>query len=817
MSYNNKFFICFTVLGKDKNQIDNKSIPSCYINDYETNQLNEINCTYNTEYGDGYKVLYFNETGDFMLVSVHHLTTTLLSSFNNYVEKCKENIFSKQSLQYYLIYNNGKYKEINKKKFEEKNWNKNILIIKEISVQATNIEQILTTNIPIIKTSIIMPKPNITYIFENTTKSKEEVFNNISNILEDKKVGVTYEIKGDNFSIIIKPTNSTPLPNTTYVEFDECEKEIRSIYNISNTSIITFLQIEINNDNNDALYNQIKYFIYDEEMRELNLSLCEDINTQIHYSIKDNNKLDITSISNFQEKGIDIFNLKDKFFTDLCYSYSDSNNDMTLEDRIKYLYQNYTLCEIGCTYNNIDIINMNIICNCKIQGNENTSSINMKSLFYQQPKDTGFFDSNIGVIKCYKLVFSLNNKLNNIGFLCFAFLFILYIIFNICLCAQGIKPVRDYLFNEMLKNGYISNKNNNSIKLAQNGRKNKSKKKKHNRTQKSILTTKNYKNKNRNLTKNIQNNNIIITGINIDKNNNNKNSLMSLNSTHMKRKKTKLNKLNNINKNMDNNLNNFGIIKINLNDYKNYFPQESNQSLHNYTFDEAIKYDKRNILRVAYIYLLSKQIIFKTIFQRSPLELFPIRFILFIFMFSCDLALNALFYFNDNISQKYHYAKSIFLFAFTNNITIIIYSTLLSYFLITLLSKLSNSSSAIRNVFESVEKKIKFKPNYKINEKMKKNVNTKIEKILRCFKCKIIFLFIIITILILAFGYFVTAFCHVFSSTQTSWLLDTFLSILSRLIIELFFAFFFGKLYQISVRSNFKTLYKIVMFFYDFS
>ena len=292
---------------------------------------------------------------------------------------------------------------------------------------------------------------------------------------------------------------------------------------------------------------------------------------------------------------------------------------------------------------------------------------------------------------------------------------------------------------------------------------------------------------------------------------------MSLNSTNMKRKKTKLNKLNNINKNMDNNLNNFGIIKINLNDYKNYFPQESNQSLHNYTFDEAIKYDKRNILRVAYIYLLSKQIIFKTIFQRSPLELFPIRFILFIFMFSCDLALNALFYFNDNISQKYHYAKSIFLFAFTNNITIIIYSTLLSYFLITLLSKLSNSSSAIRNVFESVEKKIKFKPNYKINEKMKKNVNTKIEKILRCFKCKIIFLFIIITILILAFGYFVTAFCHVFSSTQTSWLLDTFLSILSRLIIELFSAFFFGKLYQISVTSNFKMLYKIVMFFYDFS
>ena len=98
--------------------------------------------------------------------------------------------------------------------------------------------------------------------------------------------------------------------------------------------------------------------------------------------------------------------------------------------------------------------------------------------------------------------------------------------------------------------------------------------------------------------------------------------------------------------------------------------------MHNYTFDEAIKYDRRNIFRIFYIYLLSKQIIFRTFLQRSPLELFYLRFTLFIFMFSSDLALNALFYFNDNISKKYHYAKNVFLFTFINNITIIIYSTL---------------------------------------------------------------------------------------------------------------------------------------------
>ena len=221
-------------------------------------------------------------------------------------------------------------------------------------------------------------------------------------------------------------------------------------------------------------------------------------------------------------------------------------------------------------------------------------------------------------------------------------------------------------------------------------------------------------------------------------------------------------------------MNNFGIIKINLNNIKNYFPKDSNQSLHNYTLEEASKYDKRNIFRISYIYLLSKQIIFRTFLQKSPLELFPLRFILLIFMFSCDLALNALFYFNDNISKKYHYAKNLFLFTFSNNITIIIYSTLLSYFLITLLSKLTNSSNAKRNVFREIEEKIKFDKKFKATEDTKKNVNLKIENILSKFKIKIALLLIIEIVLFLFFWYFVIAFCHVFSSRQTSWLVDSF-------------------------------------------
>ena len=69
-------------------------------------------------------------------------------------------------------------------------------------------------------------------------------------------------------------------------------------------------------------------------------------------------------------------------------------------------------------------------------------------------------------------------------------------------------------------------------------------------------------------------------------------------------------------------------------------------------------------------------------------------------------------------------------------------------------------------------------------------------------KVKIFILIIIEIILIIFYWYFVTAFCHVYSNTQTSWLLDSFLSVLSRLIIELLFALLFSKLYIISIESN---------------
>ena len=696
--------------------------------------------------------------------------------------------------------------------------------IEEISyndlIYSNNFTEYITTKL-VEKTDIVIQEGEI--IIERTTinQTKEEFLNDIDTAIQNIEIGKNYEIKGNDFTITIKPTNTPPLPNTTHVEFDECEQILRSTYNISNTSIITFLQMEMDNDNNEALYKQIQYSTYDDQLKKLDLTVCKDVETKIHYMIKNDANLDLTKVSDYKKMGVDILNINDDFFTNLCYAFSSSDNDMILEDRIKYIFQNYSLCEEGCSYNNLDIITRSIACDCKIQGNISTIT---NPLVFDTGKETSFFDSNIGVSRCFNLVFSLNNKSKNIGFIVFCLLMLIYIIAILVQIKKGIKRVSDFLYKEMIKYGYIeqghpnffeNNKiENNKIELSsimgvkkfneKIGEEQIDKgKKKFKKTGK-----KKFKKKKKGMPIKISQQMTLVEDNNKIKKNNCDNETKP-NKIFTKKTKRIIE---------DDDYNNFGIIKINLDlDKKSYMPKDSNQSLLNYTFDEAVRYDRRNIIRVFYIYLLSKQIIFRTFLQKSPLEIFPIRLTLFIFMLSCDLALNALFYFNDNISKKYHYASNIFLFAFSNNITIILYSTLVSYFILTLLSKLSNSSSAIRNIFQKEEEKIKKAKKYTTKEQTKKNIFYEVENVLKKFKIKIFILLLIETIFILFFWYFVTAFCDVYSSTQTSWLLDTFLAILSRFVLEIIFGFLFAKLYRISVASNCETLYKILICIYDFS
>ena len=283
-------------------------------------------------------------------------------------------------------------------------------------------------------------------------ESKEELKESLPNLIDPIDIGKNYEYEGEDYSIIIKPTN-TFIPSITYVDFSSCAKILREYYKISESRIITFFQLELNNMDSQSLVNHVRYQVFDDDQKNpLNLSLCNDTNIQIFYLLKQNTSVNFGLISSFKDSDIDIYNIEDDFFNDICTSYSDeSSNDIVLEDRIKDIYQNYSLCGEGCSYNSSDLELKLIACDCKVK--QNITS-NITKNIYTQLTDIKK-PSVFAIIKCYQLVFSLKNKLNNYGFIIFSILLLAHIPLFILYFYKGIKPIREYLAKEMSKNGYI--------------------------------------------------------------------------------------------------------------------------------------------------------------------------------------------------------------------------------------------------------------------------------------------------------------------------------------------------------------------------
>ena len=178
--------------------------------------------------------------------------------------------------------------------------------LSEIIISSTEIDNGLT-NYPEILTNPISPE--ILEIKTNVTR--ETLIDKLQSIINEIEIGKSYQKIDDDFSIFIFPTNSTNLISNTHVNFTQCEKVLREHYKISDSILMTFLQIELNIDDSKSLINQVEYQALDGNKTILNLSLCENSNINVLYSIKNNTLADLSSASKFQEKGIDIFNLND--------------------------------------------------------------------------------------------------------------------------------------------------------------------------------------------------------------------------------------------------------------------------------------------------------------------------------------------------------------------------------------------------------------------------------------------------------------------------------------------------------------------------
>ena len=124
------------------------------------------------------------------------------------------------------------------------------------------------------------------------------------------------------------------------------------VLNISQNEklIIAIIDKKINNQENKR--KVLKYGMFSSLTGQyLNSSeICAGETLLITENFEDKLKeknINIQTIKDFANDGIDLFNKTCPFYNDLCYQYN-SSKDIALKDRIILYYSNITLCEEGC-------------------------------------------------------------------------------------------------------------------------------------------------------------------------------------------------------------------------------------------------------------------------------------------------------------------------------------------------------------------------------------------------------------------------------------------------------------------------------------
>jgi len=644
--------------------------------------------------------------------------------------------------------------------------------------------------------------------------------------------------------------------NLSIIDLGKCEELLREEYGIDNETELIILKFE--KISSKASEKNVQYEIYDPiNKTQLNLSICEATTIDLYIPIalsEETQKL----YDDLSGQGYDLFNENDSFYQDLCATYTSQNGtDVLLSDRQSDFYNsNETTCQANCHYSDYLSNSQYLKCECGVT-DENIDT--------EEPQKftgivifTSFYNvlkySNIGVLKCYKLVFSLNSLTNNYGSIIIIIYFSIYFICLIVFTFKVISPLKIEIAKMLLKTPLneanlnmhlnLSNKlinqqdkisiSNKRSKFKNKEDKIKERKSKKIKTDNQILSNKKFKGSkrknignNHNHKKSNSNNIIKINNISFPPKRNNHDVLEKESEVYsLKLKKdNKIKTKKNSNSKSDNlsvtihktqSLNskrkfvetpspediNF-IKKINIEQTKDKSNQKENKDkkeeeklsdfeLNDLEYLEAIELDKRQFAEVYWSILKREHIILFTFFSCNDYNIIYIKLARFIFLIATDMAMNVIFFSDDSMHKIYlNYGK----YDFVQQIPQIIYSTAISQLLEVFLCFLSLTDKYFYQI-----KGLK-------NDKHIKDI---IFRILRCITIKLISFFVFTFIFFVFYWYLVSAFCAVYSNTQITFIKDSTSSFLTGLIYPFVLYLIPSVLRMISLKDNTKKRLKFV-------
>ena len=193
--------------------------------------------------------------------------------------------------------------------------------------------------------------------------------------------------------------------NISIINLGECEKRLKSIYNIRADESLLILKIDIYYEG--ILSPIVIYEAYHPRTKEkLDLIHCKDISINISLPIHIN------------EKELYKHDPLNKFYNDICSTYTtEVGTDITLDDRQnEFINNNLSLCEFGCKFIDYDYRVKKVNCECltKIE----LPIISEIKIDKEKLKNNFLHIKNIiniNIMKCYQKLLTKEGLISNEG------------------------------------------------------------------------------------------------------------------------------------------------------------------------------------------------------------------------------------------------------------------------------------------------------------------------------------------------------------------------------------------------------------------
>ena len=625
-------------------------------------------------------------------------------------------------------------------------------------------------------------------------------------------------IEEDNIIYEITSTNTAYHdPRISVINLGECEPVLKRYYGIGANESLYIFKFDVNVNGKVKVEYELYYPFDKIYLHQLDISICDGIDIYIGLPV------------NLSDSNLDLYNIDSPYYNDICYPYTSENGtDITLVDRHNEFEQkDRNLCQEDCSFNGIDEKTGITKCSCSVK-----SSVSFISeLKIDKNKLYKFMNlkqiANFKVLKCYKLLFSKNGIIINIGFYSFIPTIIVYLLCLIIFYAKEFLQLKiqinEIVFaKKLLSYLHYKNRDNDTIFKTYIKRK------------KLQLFHNNQNNINKNNINNIQNQNkenkINTKYLNNNDDNDNENIIYNNNIKHKRKnifssidknaKKTVsfnlttnlfppkksnekiINKNNNRNLMAKNNIEpipgskeQFFMMKdlINKNLRKESFLENQKIKLekvlkYNYTelndfgYKKAFKYDERNYLQYYFSLLKTKHILFQ-IFINNDYNSRWIKILLLFFNFTSCYAVNTLFFNDETMHQIYEDGGD---FNIIYQLPQIAYSTVISMIIDFIMNSLALTQEAILEIK---------------SDKLLRNLAIRAEVIKEKIKIKTIVFFIINFLFILLFWYYLGCFCAVYKNTQFHLIKDTLISYGTGILTPLGLYLFPGILRILSLKS----------------